>query len=319
MDIGFIGVGNMGAGMANNLLKAGHSLTIHELVRERATPLLEQGAKWADSPREVAEASEITFTSLPGPLEVEAVALGEGGVLEGSRPGTVYVDLSSNAVSVVRRLYDVFKAHGVDMLDAPVSGGVAGARSGRLAIMVGGDEAAYRRVKPALDDFGDNVVYCGGIGSGSVCKLMHNCIVAVTSQAISECFTLGAKAGVDIKPLWETVRRGRLWSGGCRGSPVAQYLVQRQFRPGLGTGLLLHQAHAQRRGPSYRTGPRIQRPHVPGQPDRADFGRRPDPGLGRRSYQQDAPAPRGKGRRPAQGRLPGRQHPPGNHRLDIEG
>ena len=213
MDIGFIGVGNMGAGMANNLLKAGHSLTIHELVRERATPLLEQGAKWADSPREVAEASEITFTSLPGPLEVEAVALGEGGVLEGSRPGTVYVDLSSNAVSVVRRLYDVFKAHGVDMLDAPVSGGVAGARSGRLAIMVGGDEAAYQRVKPALDGFGDNVVYCGGIGSGSVCKLMHNCIVAVTSQAISECFTLGAKAGVDIKPLWETVRRGAFGRG----------------------------------------------------------------------------------------------------------
>ena len=213
MDIGFIGVGNMGAGMANNLLKAGHSLTIHELVRERATPLLEQGAKWADSPREVAEASEITFTSLPGPLEVEAVALGDGGVLEGSRPGTVYVDLSSNSVSLVRRIHDVFKAHGVDMLDAPVSGGVAGARSGRLAIMVGGDEAVYDRVKPALDDFGDNVVYCGDIGSGSVCKLMHNCIVAVTSQAISECFTLGAKAGVDVKPLWETVRRGAFGRG----------------------------------------------------------------------------------------------------------
>ena len=214
MDIGFIGVGNMGAGMANNLIKAGHSLTIHDLVRERATPLLEQGAKWADSPREVAEASEITFTSLPAPLDMEAVSLGEGGVLEGSQPGSIYIDLTSNSVSLVRRVQEVFAAKGVHMLDAPVSGGVTGARSGRLAVMVGGDEAVYQRVKPVLDDFGDNVVYCGSIGSGSVCKLMHNCISAVTSQAISECFTLGYKAGVDLKPLWETVRRGAFGRGG---------------------------------------------------------------------------------------------------------
>ena len=208
MDIGFIGVGNMGAGMANNMIKAGHKLTINEIVRERATPLLEQGAKWADSPREAAEASEITFTSLPAPLDVEAVALGDGGVLEGSRAGTVYIDLSSNSVSLARQMYDVFKAKGVHMLDAPVSGGVSGARSGKLAIMVGGDEEIFQRVKPVLDDFGDNVVYCGGIGTGSICKLMHNCIAEITNQAITECFTAGAKAGVDIKPLWETVRRG---------------------------------------------------------------------------------------------------------------
>jgi 3-hydroxyisobutyrate dehydrogenase-like beta-hydroxyacid dehydrogenase len=208
MDIGFVGVGNMGAGMANNLIRAGHSITIHDIVRERATPLLEQGAKWANSPREAAEASEITFTSLPAPVDMEAATLGDEGVLEGSRPGTVYVDLTSNSVSLVRRVYDVFKAKGVHMLDAPVSGGVTGARSGRLAVMVGGDEVVFQRVKSVLDDFGDNVVYCGSIGSGSVCKLMHNCIGQVTSQAISECFTLGVKAGVDIKPLWETVRRG---------------------------------------------------------------------------------------------------------------
>jgi 3-hydroxyisobutyrate dehydrogenase-like beta-hydroxyacid dehydrogenase len=221
MDIGFIGVGNMGAGMANNLIKAGHSLTIHDITRERATPLLEQGAKWADSPKEVAEASEITFTSLPAPLDVEAVALGDAGILEGARPGSIYIDLSSNSVSLVRRIHGVFEAKGVHMLDAPVSGGVTGARSGRLAVMVGGDEAIYQRVKPVLDDFGDNVVYCGGIGSGSVCKLMHNCISAVTSQAISECFTLGAKAGVELKPLWETVRRGAFGrgAGGIHGLP----------------------------------------------------------------------------------------------------
>ena len=213
MDLGFIGVGNMGAGMANNLIKAGHSLTIHDLSRERATPLLEQGAKWADSPREVAEASEITFTSLPAPVDMEAVSLGEAGVLEGSKPGTIYIDLSSNTVSLVRRVYEAFAARGVAMLDAPVSGGVTGARNGQLAVMVGGDEDVFQRVKPILDDFGDNVVYCGGIGAGSVCKLMHNTIAAVTSQAISECFTLGAKAGVGLKPMWETVRRGAFGRG----------------------------------------------------------------------------------------------------------
>ena len=221
MNIGFIGVGNMGAGMANNLIKAGHSLTINEIARERATPLLEQGAKWADTPKEVAEASEITFTSLPAPVDVEAVALGDEGILEGSKPGSVYIDLSSNSVSLVRRMHAVFETKGVHMLDAPVSGGVTGARSGRLAVMVGGDEAVYQRVKAVLDDFGDNVVYCGSIGSGSICKLMHNTISAVTSQAISECFTLGAKAGVELKPLWETVRRGAFGrgAGGIHGLP----------------------------------------------------------------------------------------------------
>ncbi len=214
MNIGFIGVGNMGFGMANNLIKAGHSLTVHDLVRERATPLLEQGAQWADSPRQAAEQSEITFTSVPGPIEMEAVTLGDDGVLEGSKPGTVYIDLTSNSPTLVRRVYEVFKEKGVQMLDAPVSGGVIGARSGRLAVMTSGDEDVYQRVKPVLDAIGDNVVYCGAIGAGSVCKLVHNCISAVTSQAISELFTLGVKAGVELQPLWETVRRGAYGRGG---------------------------------------------------------------------------------------------------------
>jgi 3-hydroxyisobutyrate dehydrogenase len=208
MDIGFIGVGNMGAGMANNLLKAGHVLTINDLHRDRAAPLLEQGARWAETPRQVAVQSEITFTSLPGPVEMEAVAMGQDGILAGARQGTVYIDLSSNSPTLVRRIHTIFQEQGIHMLDAPVSGGVIGARTGRLAIMVGGDEAVYQQVKPVLDAIGDNVVYCGSIGAGSVCKLVHNCIAAITSQAISECFTLGVKAGVEVKALWETTRRG---------------------------------------------------------------------------------------------------------------
>jgi 3-hydroxyisobutyrate dehydrogenase-like beta-hydroxyacid dehydrogenase len=213
MDIGFIGVGNMGAGMANNLLKAGYTLTINDVRRDAAGPLLEKGAKWAETAQQVAMQSEITFTSLPGPPDVEAVALGSEGVLAGMKPGTVYIDLSSNSPTLVRRLHDIFRDKGMYMLDAPVSGGVIGARTGLLAVMVGGDEALYQRVKPVLDAIGDNVVYCGAIGAGSICKLVHNTISAITSQAIAELFTLGVKAGADPKALWETTRRGSFGRG----------------------------------------------------------------------------------------------------------
>jgi len=213
MDIGFIGVGNMGAGMANNILKAGYSMTIHDVRRDAAGPLLEAGAKWGDTPQYVAAQSDVTFTSLPGPPEVEAVALGEAGVLAGMRPGSIYIDLSTNSPTLIRQMEGIFRQRGMHMLDAPVSGGVIGARTGLLAIMVGGDEAVYQQVKPVLDAFGDNVVYCGAIGAGSICKLVHNCISAITSQAISELFTLGVKAGADVKALWETTRRGAFGRG----------------------------------------------------------------------------------------------------------
>jgi 3-hydroxyisobutyrate dehydrogenase len=213
MDIGFIGVGNMGAGMANNLLKAGYTLTINDIRRDAAGPLLERGAQWAETPQQIAMQSEITFTSLPGPPDVEAVALGAEGILAGIKPGSVYIDLSSNSPTLVRRLHDIFQERGVHMLDAPVSGGVIGARTGLLAVMVGGDEALYQRVKPVLDAIGDNVVYCGAIGAGSICKLVHNTISAITSQAITELFTLGVKAGADPKALWETTRRGAFGRG----------------------------------------------------------------------------------------------------------
>ena len=213
MNIGFIGVGNMGAGMANNILKAGYTMIINDVRRDAASPLLEEGATWADTAKQVAEQSDVTFTSLPGPADVDTVALSDDGILAGIRQGAVYIDLSTNSPTSIRRLHGIFREKGIDMLDAPVSGGVSGARSGLLAIMVGGDEAVFNRVKPVLDSFGDNVVYCGAIGAGSVCKLVHNCISAITSQAIAELFTLGAKAGADIKAMWETTRRGAFGRG----------------------------------------------------------------------------------------------------------
>lgn len=212
MRVGFVGLGNMGGRMASNVLKAGHELVVHDLRREMAIPLLEAGATWADSPKEVAQASEITFTSLPGPREMEAVALGENGILAGAVPGTVYIDLSTNSPSLIRRVEPVFRQKGVDMLDAPVSGGTSGAASRNLAVMVGGDEKVYERCKPVLDAIGTKVYYTGGIGCGQVAKLVHNCASNVARMGLGECLIMGVKAGVELTALWEAVRRGALGS-----------------------------------------------------------------------------------------------------------
>ncbi len=151
MKLGFIGTGNMGNPIAANLIKAGHQLTINDLRREAATNLLEMGATWADSPKESAQGNEVVFTCLPGPREVEAVSLGEQGVLEGASPPSTYVDLSTNSPTVIRRIHQRFQEQGITVLDAPVSGGVYGAAAATLSVMVGGDVAAYRQIKPAFD------------------------------------------------------------------------------------------------------------------------------------------------------------------------
>ena len=146
MRIGFIGLGNMGGPMALNVLKAGHSMVVTDLRHELAKPHIDLGAKWADTPKAVAQASEVVFTSLPGPREVESVALGASGVLEGSARGTVYVDLSTNSATLIRRIHAVCAERGVDVLDAPVSGGVPGARSGKLAVLEIGRASCRERV-----------------------------------------------------------------------------------------------------------------------------------------------------------------------------
>lgn len=208
MKIGFIGIGNMGAGMTRNLLTAGHTVVVNDLRRDFAEPLIEAGAGWAETPKLVAGQVEIVLSCLPGPADVEAVVLGPDGILKGMAAGTVYIDLSSNSPSKVRALHATLGVEGIQMLDAPVSGGVVGARTGRLVIMTGGERDTFERVKGVLDAIGDHVVYCGEIGTGSVCKLVHNAISEISSQAITELFTLGVKAGVEPKSLWETTRRG---------------------------------------------------------------------------------------------------------------
>jgi 3-hydroxyisobutyrate dehydrogenase-like beta-hydroxyacid dehydrogenase len=208
MKVGFIGLGMMGKGMAANLQKAGHELVVHDLNRAAAEPFLANGAVWAASPRQVGEATEVVFTSLPVPADVEAVALGPGGLIEGMRPDTAYFDMSTNSVATVRKIHAALAAKNLYMLDSPVSGGPSGAASGRMAIWVGGDEQIFNRHKPVLDAMGDQARYIGPIGAGTIAKLVHNCTSAVLNMALAEVFTMGIKAGVDPVDLWEAVRQG---------------------------------------------------------------------------------------------------------------
>jgi 3-hydroxyisobutyrate dehydrogenase-like beta-hydroxyacid dehydrogenase len=207
MKVGFIGLGTMGSGMALNVLKGGHELVVHDINREAVGLHLEAGAAWADTPRQV---MAVVFTSLPGPPEVQAVALGDNGLLHGVRPGKVYFDLSTNSPTLLRHIHNEFAKVGAHVLDAPVSGGPRGARSGRLAIWVGGDRAIYDQYKPVLDAIGDKPYYVGPIGAGSIAKLVHNCTGYILQTALAETFSMGIKAGVDPLVLYQAVRHGAL-------------------------------------------------------------------------------------------------------------
>lgn len=204
MEVGFIGLGTMGGPMALNVRKAGHTLTVSDLRREAGRPLVEAGAKWAEAPRAVASAADVIFTSLPGPREAEAVG---NELLEAMRPNAAWFDLSTNSPTVVRRIHARFAAKKLSMLDAPVSGGPHGAKSGKLALLIGGDKVVFDRFKPVLDAIGDQVIYIGPIGAGSVAKLVHNCAGYMIQTALAEVFTLGVKAGVDPLELWSAVRQ----------------------------------------------------------------------------------------------------------------
>ena len=207
--VGFIGLGTMGASLASNLQKAGYDLVVHDVGRQVAERHIAAGATWAETPRALAEQSDVVLTSLPGPPEVEAVALdGEQGLAAGLRPGSTYFDLSTSSPTLIRRIHAEFAKKGIHVLDAPVSGGPAGAKSGRLAVWVGGDEAVFEKHRAVLDAMGDQVRYIGPIGAGCIAKLTHNAAGYTIQCALAEVFTMGVKAGVEPLALWEAVRQG---------------------------------------------------------------------------------------------------------------
>lgn len=208
MKVGFIGVGTMGRHMASHLQAAGHELVVYDLRPEAAEPHLAAGAAWAGNPSEVMAATEVTFTSLPKPDDVHAVALGPQGLIASAQPGKVYFDLSTNSVATIREVHRRFVDKGAVVCDAPVSGGPTGARDRKLTIYAGGDESTVEAYRSVLAAFSDQVLYIGPLGSGTVAKLMHNCVGYALNAAIAEVFSVGIKAGVEPLALWRALRNG---------------------------------------------------------------------------------------------------------------
>ena len=231
MNIGFIGLGIMGKPMAKNLLKAGHTLVVYDVVEAPVKELVAAGATAGTSPRDVAARNDLIITMLPNSPHVKKAVLGEGGVIEGARPGSVLVDMSSIAPLASREVAAELAKKGVEMLDAPVSGGEPKAIDGTLAIMVGGKGAVFEGVKDVLLKMGASAVLCGDIGAGNVTKLANQIIVALNIAAMSEAFVLATKAGVDPERVFNAIK------GGLAGSTVlnakAPMVLEGNYKPGF--------------------------------------------------------------------------------------
>lgn len=244
MQVGFIGLGHMGQHMARHVAEAGHSVAAFDLRADAVAQLVQTpNARRASSVAEAASGSEIVFTSLPGPPEVESVATGPDGLLESIQPGSVYVDLSSNSPTTVRKLYAMFAERGISMLDAPVAGGVTGAEAGTLSVMIGGDREAFERVKPVLSAFGARLFYCGPSGNGAITKLCNNLSSQAQIAAAGEILSLGVKAGVDLEILATAIGQS---TGTCRAivDTFPKQLFRRHFEdPGFTSILSAKDTH----------------------------------------------------------------------------
>ena len=233
--IGFIGLGIMGKPMCKNLLKAGHQLIVYNRSSGAMDELLSAGAAVATSPKDVAERSDIIMTMLPNSPDVREVILGVNGVIEGARPGSLVIDLSSIAPNASREIAESLAQNKVRFLDAPVSGGEPKAIDGTLSIMVGGNSEDFEEVYPLLKAMGSTIVLCGGVGAGNVTKLANQVIVAINIAAVSEALVLATKAGANPETVFQAIR------GGLAGSTVldakAPLMLQRKFEPGFRLGL----------------------------------------------------------------------------------
>lgn len=231
MKIGFIGLGIMGKPMARNLMKAGHTVIVYDIVKENTEVMVEEGASERNSAREVAEECKVIITVLPNSPHVRAAVMGKNGVLEGASAGSILIDMSSIAPQVSKEISEACEEQGIEMLDAPVSGGEPKAIDGTLSIMVGGKEEVFKQVYDILMAMGGSAVYCGEIGAGNTTKLANQIIVALNIAAVSEAFMLSTKAGVDPDKVFNAIR------GGLAGSTVMNakipMIMERNFKPGF--------------------------------------------------------------------------------------
>jgi len=231
MKIGFIGLGIMGKPMSKNLLKAGYKLVVYDIVQEAVKEVVAAGAEAGVSPKDVASKTDIVITMLPNSPHVKTVILGKDGVLEGVQKGKIVVDMSSIAPAVSQEVGKALAEKGVEFLDAPVSGGEPKAIDGTLAIMVGGKEEVFNKVKDILLKMGSSAVLCGDIGAGNVTKLANQIIVALNIAAMSEAYVLATKAGVDPEKVFNAIK------GGLAGSTVlnakSPMVLEGNYKPGF--------------------------------------------------------------------------------------
>ena len=235
MEIGFIGIGQMGRHMSRRILEAGYPLTLHVLVKDAAVPLLAKGAKWSDSPAEVAASCQVVFSCLPTPADVESIVYGAKGLMSGWKKGDIYVDMSTNSPSTIRRIAKDATAKGIAVLDAPVSGGTKGAEEGTLAIMVGGDNASLEAIRPILNAMGRNIFPVGDAGCGNVAKLANNMISLACNSVTAEGFVLGVRGGVDPKVLWDIVSAST--GNNFTVEQLPKTALAGNFEPGFRVGL----------------------------------------------------------------------------------
>jgi 2-hydroxy-3-oxopropionate reductase len=232
--IGFIGLGIMGKPMTKNLIKAGHELTVYDVVDALARELESAGAKVAHSSKEVAEKSDLIITMLPDSPDVEKAALSSGGIFEGIKKGSTYVDMSTVSPVTSKKLAEVAKSKGVRILDAPVSGGEKGAIEATLTIMVGGAKEVFEDCLPLFQAMGKNIIYCGGVGSGQVVKACNQILVAGVLEAAGEALVLGTKAGVDPEIVLKVIGEGYAMRVLDARRPL---ILKGDFKPGFKTRL----------------------------------------------------------------------------------
>ncbi len=231
MKIAFIGMGTMGKPMALNLLKAGHQVTVHNRTREREETVVEAGAARANSPLEAAKGAEIIITCVSDSPDVEAIMVGENGVIEGAESGAIAIDMSTISPSVTRQIAAKLGDRGIVMLDAPISGGSEGAQKGTLSIMVGGEVSAFQKAYPAFEAMGKTITHVGAIGSGQITKAINQVIIAGTYWGIAEGMALGLKAGLDMEKVVQAVGGGAAGSWGLTNR--SDNMIQNEYPLGF--------------------------------------------------------------------------------------
>ncbi len=229
--IGWIGTGVMGVSMCGHVMARAAGVTVHNRTRDKAGPLLDRGAVWADTPRRVAEASDVVFTMVGFPRDVREVYMGEDSVLEGARPGTILVDMTTTEPSLAREIDAAARAKGLHAVDAPVSGGDVGAREARLSIMVGGEAQIVERIRPLLETMGKTIVYQGPAGAGQHAKMCNQIQIAGTMVGMCESLIYARKAGLDVETMLRSISGG---AAGCWSlENLAPRICKRNFDPGF--------------------------------------------------------------------------------------